>query len=152
MVEFNFFLPSIRNYNGLHRYHYWRSTTAYWTRIAFPLDLPSINNVTNTPTVIGKRGKLIPCGSSLLALLPSNAPNSTALSILRSTAQGHFADWNVAWEVESGCVAEPLFDRYRLDKTTGGRWCAQPVLGEWDGGASARHGFDSVVLKCVLLL
>lgn len=24
------------------------------------------------------------------------------------------------WEVESGCVAEPLFDRYRLDTAEGG--------------------------------
>ena len=24
------------------------------------------------------------------------------------------------WEVSSGCVAEPLFDRYRLDETSGG--------------------------------
>lgn len=70
--------------------------------------------------MIGKRGKIIPCGSSVLALLPSNAVNATAFSILRSTAGAHFRDWEIAWESESGCVAEPLFDRYRLDKTDGG--------------------------------
>ncbi|KAI0312367.1 hypothetical protein OF83DRAFT_1146529 [Amylostereum chailletii] len=102
-------------------YHYWRSTTSHWTRTALPLNLPSSNNVTNTPTVIGKRGKLaaVPSSSSLssstlLAILPSNAPNSTAMSILASTDAGHFRDWKVVWEVESGCGWEVLFDRYRL--------------------------------------
>ena len=69
-------------------------------------------------TVIGKRGKIVaPPASphhSLLLILPSNAPNSTALSILRSTAAGHFRDWEAVWEAESGCAWEPLFDRYRL--------------------------------------
>ncbi|EJD00360.1 uncharacterized protein FOMMEDRAFT_159034 [Fomitiporia mediterranea MF3/22] len=107
------------NITGIEQwYHYWRSTTAHWTRTPFPLpsqlNPPSANNITGTPTVIGKRGKLISRGSSLLALLPSNAANSRALSILASTAQGHFRDWRVVWEVEEGCVAEPLFDRYRL--------------------------------------
>lgn len=100
------------------RYHYWRSTTTFWTRTPLPLDLPlSINKVTQTPTVIGKRGKLVapPGSSSLLALLPSNAPNSTGLTILQSTATGHFRDWSVAWEIDSGCTWEPLYDRYRLD-------------------------------------
>ena len=55
-----------------------------------------------------------PFSQSLLALLPSNAPNSTALSILRSTPEGQFRDWSTVWEVGSGCVAEPLFDRERL--------------------------------------
>jgi hypothetical protein len=96
------------------RYHYWRSSRSYWTRTAFPLDLPSVNNITNTPTVIGKRGKFAAVDSTLLAILPSNAPNSTALTILSSTAQAHFRDWEVLWEVESGCRWEPLFDRYRL--------------------------------------
>ena len=71
-----------------------------------------------TYTVIGKRGKVIaPPRSSahaLLLLLPSNAPGSTALSILRSTAAGHFRDWEAVWEAEAGCGWEPLFDRYRL--------------------------------------
>ncbi|KAL5501074.1 hypothetical protein ACEPAH_9461 [Sanghuangporus vaninii] len=107
------------NTTGVERwYHYWRSTAAHWTRT--PLPLPSeltpasANNVTGTPTVIGKRGKLFSHGSSLFALLPSNAANSSALSILGSTAQGHFRDWTVMWEMDFGCVAEPLFDRYRL--------------------------------------
>lgn len=98
-----------------------------WTRTPFPLPdvLPSTNNITGTPTVIGKRGKLVApplnsgvlgsnSGAALLAILPSNAPNSTALSILGSTAAGSFRDWRVLWEATSGCVAEPLFDRYRL--------------------------------------
>lgn len=46
--------------------------------------------------------------------------NSTALSILASTADGHFKDWEVVWEAPSGSVAEPLFDRYRLDEKNGG--------------------------------
>ena len=101
-------------------YHYWRSTVSHWTRTALPLgpELKSANNITGTPTVIGKRGKVIaPPHSSahaLLLLLPSNAPGSTALSILRSTAAGHFRDWEAVWEAEAGCGWEPLFDRYRL--------------------------------------
>ena len=76
--------------------------------------------MTGTPTVIGKRGKLVSPPSkhnepsTLLAILPSNAPNSTALSILKSTATGHFRDWEVLWEINEGCGWEPLFDRYRL--------------------------------------
>ncbi|KIJ67199.1 hypothetical protein HYDPIDRAFT_127044 [Hydnomerulius pinastri MD-312] len=103
-------------------YHYWRSTTTYWTRTALPLNIPGDNNITGTPTVIGKRGKLIapPDSQSLLALLPSNAPNSTALSLLKSTAVGHFRDWTTVWEVSDGCVTEPLYDRYRLDVENGG--------------------------------
>ena len=96
------------------RYHYWRDTNAHWTRSALPLTLPSINNITNTPTVIGKRGKLLSYRDTLLAIFPSNAANSTALSILASTAGGSFEDWYIAWEATSGCVAEPLFDRYRV--------------------------------------
>ncbi|KAI0821726.1 hypothetical protein BC628DRAFT_1422357 [Trametes gibbosa] len=115
------------NTTGTERwYHYWRSTTAHWTRTPLPLarELASANNITGTPTVIGKRGKLVapprsPHGS-LLAILPSNAPNSSALSILRSTAAGHFRDWEAVWEAPSGCGWEPLFDRYRLDVDAGG--------------------------------
>lgn len=98
----------------IYRYHYWRSTTAHWTRTPFPFSLPSANTVTNTPTVIGKRGKLISHNSNLLAILPSNAPNSSAISILSSTSQEHFRDWEVVWESPDGCGWEPLFDRYRL--------------------------------------
>lgn len=114
-------LPDLGS-NLIARYHYWRSTTIDWTRTPLPLDIPDSNNVTGTPTVIGKRGKLVapPDSRSLLAILPSNAPNSTALTILASTAAGHFSDWSVLWEVGSGCLAEPLFDRYRLDKERGG--------------------------------
>ena len=70
--------------------------------------------------MIGKRGKLVPVassdgGSTILAILPSNAVNSTGLSILASTDTGHFRDWEVVWEVEEGCGWEPLFDRYRLE-------------------------------------
>ncbi|PSR74487.1 hypothetical protein PHLCEN_2v9784 [Hermanssonia centrifuga] len=102
-------------------YHYWRSTATHWTRTVLPppSNLPSINNITGTPTVIGKRGKLVAPrsgGEALLAILPSNAPNATALSIIGSTAQGHFRDWKVLWEAVDGCVAEPLFDRYRLEE------------------------------------
>ncbi|KAH8105273.1 hypothetical protein BXZ70DRAFT_887078 [Cristinia sonorae] len=105
-------------------YHYWRSTTKAWTRSPLPLPaaLPSLNNVTGTPTVIGKRAKLLSPPprkgqpTSLLAILPSNAPNSTALSILGSTATGHFRDWSVLWEISEGCGWEPLFDRYRLEQ------------------------------------
>ena len=69
--------------------------------------------------MIGKRGKLVPVassdgGSTILAILPSNAVNPTGLSILASTDTGHFRDWEVVWEVEEGCGWEPLFDRYRL--------------------------------------
>ncbi|EIN04566.1 hypothetical protein PUNSTDRAFT_27757, partial [Punctularia strigosozonata HHB-11173 SS5] len=85
-----------------------------WTRTPLPLpeDLPSINNITGTPTVIGKRGKIVahPASSSILLILPSNAVNATGLSILRSTAPGHFRDWEIVWEETSGCVGEPLFD------------------------------------------
>ena len=108
--------------DAVSRYHYWRSTISHWTRTPLPLapELKSINNVTGTPTVIGKRGKVVaPPQSpyhSILLLLPSNAPNSTALSILRSTAAGHFRDWVAVWETESGCGWEPLFDRYRLEE------------------------------------
>jgi hypothetical protein len=98
------------------RYHYWRDTTSFWTRSTLPIDLPSINNITNTPTVIGKRGKLVSVQDMLLAILPSNAPNSTALTILASTARNRFLDWSVLWEASSGCVAEPLFDRYRVEE------------------------------------
>ena len=108
------------------RYHYWRDTNAHWTRIALPLptNLVSKNNITGTPTVIGKRGKIVappqsPHGSILL-ILPDNAVNSTGLSILRSTAAGHFRDWEAVFEMESGCGWEPLFDRYRLDEGSGG--------------------------------
>lgn len=102
--------------------------------------------MTGTPTVIGKRGKLVTVSSSsklnrttlgeeettyLLAILPSNAPNSTALTILASTSKAsasstestnyltQFTDWSVVWSVANGSspgtsAAEPLFDRYRL--------------------------------------
>ncbi|KAI0694041.1 hypothetical protein BC835DRAFT_1033933 [Cytidiella melzeri] len=105
------------NTTGIEQwYHYWRSTTTDWTRTPLPLpaDLPSANNITGTPTVIGKRGKLVAALGTLYAILPSNAPNSTALSIIGSTAVGQFRDWRVLWEASEGCVAEPLFDRYRL--------------------------------------
>ncbi|TBU45349.1 hypothetical protein BD309DRAFT_1017869 [Dichomitus squalens] len=103
-------------------YHYWRSTTQHWTRTALPppSELQTINNITGTPTVIGKRGKIVapPQSSShsLLLILPDNAANSTGLSILRSTAAGHFRDWEVVWEAASGNAWEPLFDRYRLEE------------------------------------
>lgn len=105
----------------LPRYHYWRSITNSWTRTPLPLPsvLPSINNITGTPTVIGKRGKLVAPSSqpdTLFAILPSNAANSTGLSIISSTAQGHFSDWKVIWETTAGCGWEPLFDRYRLEE------------------------------------
>ncbi|KAI0804604.1 hypothetical protein BC629DRAFT_1192226 [Irpex lacteus] len=105
------------NTTGIEQwYHYWRDTNTYWTRTAlpFPKDLISANNITGTPTVIGKRGKLVSAKDTLYAILPSNAPNSTALSIVGSTAAGQFRDWKVLWESPSGNVAEPLFDRYRL--------------------------------------
>ncbi|RPD58194.1 hypothetical protein L227DRAFT_577242 [Lentinus tigrinus ALCF2SS1-6] len=115
------------NTTGTERwYHYWRSTTAHWTRTPLPLapELQSANNITGTPTVIGKRGKVVaPPQSphhSVLLILPSNAANSTALSVLRSTAAGHFRDWETVWEAPSGCGWEPLFDRYRLDQGSGG--------------------------------
>ena len=56
--------------------------------------------------------------STLLSLLPSNAPNSTALVILKSTAQGQFRDWTVVWEGD-GCGWEPLFDRQWLEQSGG---------------------------------
>lgn len=106
------------------RYHYWRNTDIDWTRTPFPLSLAahSINNITRTPTVIGKRGKLVspPGFDILLAILPSNSPNSTGLSILSSTPEGHFQDWKILWEISSGCGWEPLFDRYRLNMEDGG--------------------------------
>ncbi|TDL16302.1 hypothetical protein BD410DRAFT_795503 [Rickenella mellea] len=109
------------NTTGIEQwYHYWRDTNINWTRTPFPLNISSINNITNTPTVIGKRGKLVAFRSNLLAILPSNAPNATGLSILASTAKGKFADWTVVWEASSGCSTEPLFDRYRLNTNAGG--------------------------------
>jgi len=106
-----------------YRYHYWRDTNINWTRTPLPLSLSarSINNITNTPTVIGKRGKLVspPGTDTLLAILPDNAPNSTGLSILKSTAAARFRDWEVSWEIAEGCGWEPLFDRYRLDARIG---------------------------------
>lgn len=107
---------------GHARYHYWRSTTSHWTRTPFPLpdELLSINDITETPTVIGKRGKLITSGSSLLAVLPSNAVNSSTFSILSSTAKGHFRDWEIVFEAASGCEWEALYDWQRLDVNAGG--------------------------------
>ena len=78
--------------------------------------------------MIGKRGKLFSPPlrgstsissfksqkSAIYAILPSNVPNSTAFSILSSTASSDFNEWNAVWEAESGCGWEPLFDRYRL--------------------------------------
>ncbi|KAI0085218.1 hypothetical protein BDY19DRAFT_452721 [Irpex rosettiformis] len=97
-------------------YHYWRDTNTYWTRTALPspANLVSVNNITGTPTVIGKRGKLVSSKNALYAILPSNAANSTALSIIGSTVSGHFVDWEVLWESSNGNTAEPLFDRHRL--------------------------------------
>jgi len=128
-------------------YHYWRTPPpqGFWVRRALPLNIrEDPNNVTGTPTVIGKRGKLVAVSSSsskpnnttlgeeettyLLAILPSNAPNSTALTILASSpgqSAGsenyltQFTDWTVVWSVANGSspgtsAAEPLFDRYRL--------------------------------------
>ncbi|KAK7036688.1 hypothetical protein VNI00_011353 [Paramarasmius palmivorus] len=101
-------------------YHYWRSPSPRmdWHRSPLPQALAeqSINNITRTPTVIGKRGKLVapPKSDILLALLPNNAVNSTGLSILGSTAKKNFSDWKILWEVEEGNRWEVLFDRYRL--------------------------------------
>lgn len=69
--------------------------------------------------MIGKRGKLVAPSlqpGTLYAMLPSNAPNSTALSVIASTARGQFVDWKVVWETAAGCGWEPLFDRYRLEE------------------------------------
>lgn len=107
-------------------YHYWRDTDTFWIRSAFPspseLSPSSIINITGTPTVIGKRGKLVAPPArpdTLLAILPSNAVNSTGLSILASTAQNRYKDWEVVWEASEGCAFEPLFDRYRLSEGDG---------------------------------
>ena len=76
--------------------------------------------------MIGKRGKIVAIAPpqsldhAVLLVLPSNAENSSALSILRSTAAGHFRDWETVWEAPDGCGWEPLFDRYRLDEGSGG--------------------------------
>lgn len=121
--------------DGVERwYHYWKGTNAKggieWTRVPFPLSIDGDkNNVTSTPTVIGKRGKLVsvthhetqrtraePPATHLLAILPSNAPRSNALTILHSTSTHRFRDWTVVWQSEIGCGWEPLFDRYRLDE------------------------------------
>jgi len=87
-------------------YHYWRSTTQNWTRTP-------LTHLTVTPTVLGKRGKVATFKSNLILILPDNAPNSTALTLLSSTAAGHFRDWKVLWETE-GNGWEPLFDRSRM--------------------------------------
>ncbi|KAF5375870.1 hypothetical protein D9615_008247 [Tricholomella constricta] len=104
-----------------YRYHYWRSTTTFWTRTPLPFNISSINDITRTPTVIGKRGKLVapPFSDDILAILPSNAPNSTGLTILASSAPGYFRDWRIVWEVESGFSGEVLYDRYRMDTSDG---------------------------------
>jgi len=91
---------------SIPRYHYWRSTTNNWTRTP-------LLNLSITPTVIGKRGKLAAIGSNLLAILPDNSPNSTKLQLLSSTAQGHFRDWDIIWE-GNGNGWEPLLDRQRV--------------------------------------
>ncbi|KAG6828246.1 hypothetical protein H0H92_008680 [Tricholoma furcatifolium] len=98
-------------------YHYWRNTTTFWTRTPLPL---SVTNITLTPSPSGKRGKIIapPCSSDILAVLPSNEPNSSALVILASSAAGQFSDWRSMWEAPSGFDVEPLYDRYRLDSST----------------------------------
>jgi hypothetical protein len=121
-AEGRFHVLNRENTTGTERwYHYWRSTTHDWTRTALPLppDLRFTTNVTATPTVIGKRGKLFPVGASdgvqLLAILPSNTPGSSGLSILASTASGHFRDWALVFEMPEGCDWEPLFDRTRHD-------------------------------------
>ncbi|KAF8590350.1 hypothetical protein K439DRAFT_1330017 [Ramaria rubella] len=87
-------------------YHYWRSTTNNWTRTL-------LSNLTVTPTVIGKRGKVVAYKSNLVMVLPDNAANSTLLTLLASTADGHFRDWTTIWTTE-GNGWEPIFDRYRL--------------------------------------
>lgn len=46
-------------------------------------------------------------------VLPDNAPNSTALTLISSTAENHFRDWRTIFETE-GNGWEPVFDRYRL--------------------------------------
>ncbi|KAG6906790.1 hypothetical protein DXG01_012123 [Tephrocybe rancida] len=97
-------------------YHYWRNTTAFWTRTPLPL---TVTNITLSPTPTGKRGKLVapPHSSDILVLLPSNAPGSTALVILASSAEGQFTDWRTVWEAQNGFDGEPLYDRYRLDES-----------------------------------
>ncbi|TFL03086.1 hypothetical protein BDV98DRAFT_565386 [Pterulicium gracile] len=119
-------------------YHYYRTpnvltpepaSASYWFRAALPLNLADDpNSVTNTPAIIGKRGKLVfvssssnltegvnaTDGTTLLALLPSNAPNSTAFSILAANSWNDFTDWETVWSVEEGCGWEPLFDRERI--------------------------------------
>jgi hypothetical protein len=44
--------------------------------------------------------------------------NSSALALFKSTAQGHFRDWEEVWSANSGCAAEPVFDRSRLAEGT----------------------------------
>ncbi|KAJ3554747.1 hypothetical protein NM688_g2946 [Phlebia brevispora] len=114
------------NTTGIEQwYHYWRSTAGLWTRNPLPPPdaLLGSYNITGSPTVIGKRGKFVAPSdtqsdtvAALLAILPSNAPNSTAFTIIKSTAVGHFRDWEVLWAAADGCSAEPLFDRYRLQE------------------------------------
>lgn len=86
------------------RYHYWRSTDNDWTRTA-------LTNLSVTPIPLGKRGKVVAYGSSLIMILPDNL--STALTLISSTAKGHFNDWHKILETD-GNGWEPVFDRYRL--------------------------------------
>lgn len=51
---------------------------------------------------------------ALLMVLPTNVVNSTGLTILASTPEADFEDWQIVWEVDSGCEWEPLFDKGRL--------------------------------------
>ncbi|GJE93615.1 BNR repeat-containing protein [Phanerochaete sordida] len=107
------------NTTGAERwYHYWRGTARAWTRTPLPppAALPGAHNITGTPTPTGKRGKLVAAQDTLFAVLPSNAPGASAWAVLASTAGGRFADWRVVWEEATGCDAEPLFDRSRLEE------------------------------------
>ena len=88
------------------RYHYWRSTTINWTRTP-------LLNLSVTPTVLGKRGKITAYHNNLIAILPDNSPNSTKLQLLASTAEGHFKDWKVLWDGE-GNGWEPVLDKGRI--------------------------------------
>lgn len=88
------------------RYHYWRSTDNNWTRAA-------LTNLSVIPIPLGKRGKVVAYKTNLIMVLPDNAPNSTALTLISSTAENHFRDWRTIFETE-GNGWEPVFDRYRL--------------------------------------
>lgn len=89
-------------------YHYFHMQSGEWVR------QPIVHKCIDTPTPMGRRGKLATDkDNNLYALLPGN--QSEVCYILQSRKEEYYRNWSVVWS-GSNLDGEPLFDRYLLQE------------------------------------